>query len=91
MPTLPALACWPGTSSLDSRWWVLSRSTCWHAHTDCELRDVRGRRQALAFGALVLGAAALWPAQQMLVRVFGLPGAQERFTGSRESGSFAWQ
>jgi len=52
-------------------------------------RDVRGRRQAIAFGALVLGAAALWPAQQVLVRVLGLPGSQERFTGSRESGSFA--
>jgi DMSO/TMAO reductase YedYZ molybdopterin-dependent catalytic subunit len=53
------------------------------------VRDIRGRRQALAFGTLVLGAAALWPAQQLLTRVLGLPGAQERFTGSRESGSFA--
>jgi hypothetical protein len=28
------------------------------------VRDIHGRRQALAFGALVVGAAALWPAQQ---------------------------
>ena len=53
------------------------------------VRDVRGRRQALAFGTLVVGAATLWPAQQLLVRLLGLPGAQERFTGSRESGSFS--
>jgi hypothetical protein len=53
------------------------------------VRDIRGRRQALAFGTLVLGATALWPAQQVLTRVLGLPGAHERFTGSRESGSFA--
>jgi hypothetical protein len=52
-------------------------------------RDVRGRRQALRFGALALGAAALWPAQQSLQRVLALPGANRRFTGSREAGSFA--
>jgi DMSO/TMAO reductase YedYZ molybdopterin-dependent catalytic subunit len=53
------------------------------------VRDVRGRRQALRFGALTLGAAALWPAQQVLQRAFVLPGASRRFTGSREAGSFA--
>jgi hypothetical protein len=53
------------------------------------VRDIRGRRQALAFGTLVLGAASLWPAQQILERVLKLPGARERFSGSRESGSFA--
>ncbi|MGO8950010.1 MAG: molybdopterin-dependent oxidoreductase [Ktedonobacterales bacterium] len=52
-------------------------------------RDVRGRRQAVALGALVLSAAVLWPAQQLLERALRLPGAQERFTGSRESGSYA--
>jgi DMSO/TMAO reductase YedYZ molybdopterin-dependent catalytic subunit len=52
-------------------------------------RDVQGRRQALAFGSLVVGAAALWPAQQLLTRFFRLPGAKERFTGSREVGSFS--
>jgi DMSO/TMAO reductase YedYZ molybdopterin-dependent catalytic subunit len=52
-------------------------------------RDIQGRRQALAFGTLVVGAAALWPAQQLLTRVLRLPGALERFTGSREVGSFS--
>ncbi|HEX9036031.1 MAG TPA: molybdopterin-dependent oxidoreductase [Ktedonobacterales bacterium] len=52
-------------------------------------RDAWGRRQALAYGALIVEAAALWPAQQALTRLLGLPGAQERFTGSRESGSYS--
>jgi DMSO/TMAO reductase YedYZ molybdopterin-dependent catalytic subunit len=49
---------------------------------------VRGRRQALRFGALALGAAALWPAQQALERIVGAPGERRRFTGSREAGSY---
>ena len=52
-------------------------------------RDVTGRRGALHFGALLLGGVALWPAQQVALRVFHLPGAERRFTGSYESGSFA--
>jgi len=52
-------------------------------------RDVRGRRQALRFGALALSAVALWPAQQAIQRVLALPGARRRFTGSREAASFA--
>jgi hypothetical protein len=52
-------------------------------------RDVVGRRQALHFGALLLGGAMLWPAQQVALHVFHLPGAKRRFTGSYESGSFA--
>jgi DMSO/TMAO reductase YedYZ molybdopterin-dependent catalytic subunit len=52
-------------------------------------RDLRGRRQALRFGGLILGALALWPAQQAVQQVLALPGAKRRFTGSRESGSFA--
>jgi DMSO/TMAO reductase YedYZ molybdopterin-dependent catalytic subunit len=51
-------------------------------------RDVRGRRQALQFGALALAAVALWPAQQLTERVAALPGARRRFTGSREVASF---
>ncbi len=53
------------------------------------LRDVRGRRAALQFGALVLGAAALWPAQQAFERATGMVGGRRRFTGSREADSFA--
>jgi len=52
-------------------------------------RDIVGRRRALHFGALLFGGAALWPAQQFAQRVLHLPGAQRRFTGSYESGSFA--
>ncbi len=52
-------------------------------------RDVVGRRRALHFGALLLGGVALWPVQQVALRVFHLPGAKRRFTGSYESGSFA--
>lgn len=52
-------------------------------------RDVRGRRQALRFGALLLGGVALWPAQETVERRLGLPGARRRFTGSREAGSYA--
>jgi DMSO/TMAO reductase YedYZ molybdopterin-dependent catalytic subunit len=52
-------------------------------------RDVAGRRRALHFSALLLGSAALWPAQQLAQRALNLPGATQRFTGSRESGSYA--
>ena len=52
-------------------------------------RDVVGRRRALHFGALLIGGVALWPAQQFALRVWHLPGAKRRFTGSYESGSFA--
>ncbi|MEO7001581.1 MAG: molybdopterin-dependent oxidoreductase [Ktedonobacterales bacterium] len=49
-------------------------------------RDVRGRRQVLRFGALAVGGALLWPAQQLATQAFRLPGTQERFTGSRDAG-----
>jgi hypothetical protein len=52
-------------------------------------RDIVGRRRALHFSALLLGGVALWPAQQLAVRVLNLPGARQRFTGSREIGSYA--
>src|SRR5713101_3160511 len=47
-------------------------------------RDIAGRRRALHFSALLLGSAALWPVQQLAERVLNLPGARQRFTGSRE-------
>jgi DMSO/TMAO reductase YedYZ molybdopterin-dependent catalytic subunit len=53
------------------------------------VRDLRGRRQALQFGALLLGGVALWPLQQAAERALALPGARRRFTGSREQGSYA--
>ncbi|HJT59474.1 MAG TPA: molybdopterin-dependent oxidoreductase [Ktedonobacteraceae bacterium] len=52
-------------------------------------RDMVGRRRILHFGALLIGSIALWPAQQLTEHVLNLPGANERFTGSRESGSYA--
>jgi DMSO/TMAO reductase YedYZ molybdopterin-dependent catalytic subunit len=52
-------------------------------------RDVVGRRQALHLGALLVGSVALWPAQQLTKGALNLSGARQRFTGSRESGSYA--
>jgi DMSO/TMAO reductase YedYZ molybdopterin-dependent catalytic subunit len=52
-------------------------------------RDVRGRRQALRFGTLLVAAGVLWPVQQTLQRLVALPGARRRFTGSYEAGSYA--
>jgi len=50
-------------------------------------RDVRGRREMLRAGALLLGGVALWPIQQALGRGLRLP--PRRFTGSREAASYA--
>ena len=52
-------------------------------------RDITGRRQVLRFSALLIGSVALWPIQQLAGRTLNLPGARERFTGSREMGSYA--
>jgi cytochrome b561 len=52
-------------------------------------RDIVGRRRVLHFGTLVLGGAGLWPVQQVAEHTLALPGANRRFTGSRESGSYA--
>jgi DMSO/TMAO reductase YedYZ molybdopterin-dependent catalytic subunit len=52
-------------------------------------RDIRGRRQMLRWGSLVLGGVALWPAQQALGTKLELPGARRRFTGAREANSYA--
>src|SRR5215470_386102 len=48
-------------------------------------RDIVGRRRMLYFGALLLGGAAIWPTQQLAEGALKLPGASQRFTGSRES------
>jgi DMSO/TMAO reductase YedYZ molybdopterin-dependent catalytic subunit len=50
-------------------------------------RDLRGRREMLRAGALLLGGVTLWPIQQALGRGLGLP--SRRFTGSREAASYA--
>lgn len=50
-------------------------------------RDLEGRRTVLrALGVLATGAVA-WPAQSVLNRVLDAPGADRRFTGSREADS----
>ncbi len=51
-------------------------------------RDITGRRRALHVGALLLGSVGLWPLQQVGERALKLPGAEERFTGSRASNSY---
>jgi DMSO/TMAO reductase YedYZ molybdopterin-dependent catalytic subunit len=52
-------------------------------------RDIVGRRKVMHFSALLIGGVALWPAQQIPERILKLPGSKQRFTGSREVGSFA--
>ena len=51
-------------------------------------RDITGRRRVLHFGTLLLGSVGLWASQQVGERALKLPGASERFTGSRESNSY---
>ena len=51
-------------------------------------RDIVGRRKAVYTGAFLLTSIALWPIQQIADRTLNLSGAQERFTGSRESASY---
>jgi DMSO/TMAO reductase YedYZ molybdopterin-dependent catalytic subunit len=52
-------------------------------------RDIVGRRRVVRMGALLLGSVAIWPAQQLTDQALHLPGARQRFTGSREMGSYA--
>jgi hypothetical protein len=52
-------------------------------------RDIVGRRRVVQFSALLIGGVALWPGQQFTERILNLPGAKQRFTGSREVGSYA--
>jgi Oxidoreductase molybdopterin binding domain len=51
-------------------------------------RDVVGRRRTLQFSVILLGAVALWPGEQFSERILNLPGEKQRFTGSREVGSY---
>src|SRR6266581_1911316 len=37
----------------------------------------------------VTGGVALWPGEQFTERILNLPGAKQRFTGSREAGSYS--
>jgi DMSO/TMAO reductase YedYZ molybdopterin-dependent catalytic subunit len=53
------------------------------------LRDLRSRRAALRWAGLSLSAVAAWQAVAVAGRAARLPGADRRFTGSREEGSFA--
>jgi hypothetical protein len=51
-------------------------------------RDVRARREFLLAGGVAIGAFATWQLQKPFNTVLGLRGAQRRFTGSYETGSF---
>jgi len=46
------------------------------------------RRAILRGGVAIAAAAAVYGASEVIVRAAGLPGAQRRFTGSYEAGSF---
>ncbi|MDQ3249108.1 MAG: molybdopterin-dependent oxidoreductase [Chloroflexota bacterium] len=50
-------------------------------------QDVRGRRNALRFLAMIATGGVVWQAQQTLNGVVAAPGANRRFTGSRETGT----
>jgi DMSO/TMAO reductase YedYZ molybdopterin-dependent catalytic subunit len=50
--------------------------------------DLSDRRQALRLGGLLLGTGLLVPLQHLLQRRLAWPGADRRFTGSREVASF---
>jgi cytochrome b561 len=52
-------------------------------------RDIVGRRRVIQFSALLVGSVALWPGEQFTEGILNLPGAKQRFTGSREVGSYA--
>src|SRR5205809_7018486 len=52
-------------------------------------RDILGRRRVIQLSALLIGGVALWPAEQFTERILNLPGAKQRFTGSREVGSYS--
>jgi hypothetical protein len=51
-------------------------------------RDLADRRQFLTAAAVGAGALAAWQVQRPLQRAAGLPGAERRFTGSYDAGSF---
>ena len=51
-------------------------------------RDLANRRQFLLAGAAGAGALGAWALQRPLQRALGLPGAERRFTGSYDAGSF---
>jgi Oxidoreductase molybdopterin binding domain len=51
-------------------------------------RDLADRRQFLTAIAVGAGALAAWRLQRPLQRALGLPGAERRFTGSYDAGSF---
>jgi hypothetical protein len=61
---------------------MLARARPLRAH------QIRGRRQVLGFGTLLVAGGVLWAGQQGLQRALALPGAARRFTGSRAAGNF---
>jgi DMSO/TMAO reductase YedYZ molybdopterin-dependent catalytic subunit len=52
-------------------------------------RDLAHRRQFLALGAMTAASLLAWRTQRPLQVLLGLPGANRRFTGSFEAGSFS--
>jgi hypothetical protein len=61
----------------------------WHLRHRFRLprrRDVDGRREALRYTALVGVGALTWRSQELASNLFGLAGADRRFTGSSDAG-----
>ena len=52
-------------------------------------RDLADRRQFITAVAVGAGAVAAWQVQRPLQRRLGIPGAERRFTGSYDAGSFS--
>lgn len=61
----------------------------WHMRWVWGVRGARDRRAALRLGSVLLAGAALWWTTARVKAWSGLRGAQRRFTGSYERGSFS--
>lgn len=55
------------------------------------IRAARDRRAFLRFAGVALAGALLWRSERPVQSALALPGAQRRFTGSYETGSFTGQ
>jgi DMSO/TMAO reductase YedYZ molybdopterin-dependent catalytic subunit len=70
---------------------LLTLMVAWHAWLRAKRprqRDLADRRQFLRIAGATLGGAVLWTAQRPLAAAAGWRGAERRWTGSYEQGSF---
>jgi len=62
----------------------------WHMverYKPLRVRDLRGRRNAVRFLVMLVTGGVAWQSQQTVNQALLLPGANRRFTGSRETGT----